>query len=342
MNMMPASIAARRTLDYVSPGSAEAYGLNDKDPVALPDEPKDSRHLKALDALLAKPLSGEASKHFRQILSVYPAGTLEALKKHGLTIEITQGQAVQGTTASGATAVGGYDPNERRIMVDESILMSNLGRHVMTHEVAHALDHMRGQRLGGKGLASSADTELKTLFSQYMARGAVEAVGQIRANIKAKEGDLPARTELTVEDSWGKMDVRYEQQGDNEVLRVEQQPRTLQGKIQDKMRQAATGSASGKDLPRVEVEVDLQRGGKAHVVQEGTVSVVTLPKSSVTFTGDIWSDYAHRSGMPEEYTAEAFSHYLENGSKREEMSFVDPDMLAYTEKVLNEEFNLHP
>lgn len=340
---MPASIVARRSLEYVSPGSAEAYGLSDTDGVVLPDEPTDSRQIKALDGLLAQPLKGEAGKVYRQILSVYPAGTLEALKKHGLSIEITQGQAVQGVTSSGATAVGGYDPAERRIMVDETILTSNIGRHVMTHEMVHAIDHMRGERNGSsKKLASTTDSELKTLFSQYMARGAVEAVGQIRANIKAKEGALPAKTEITVEDNWGKMDVRYEQQGENEVIRIEQQPRTLQGKIQDKMREAATGSKSGKDLPRVEVDIDLQRGGKAHVVQEGTVSVVTLPKNSVTFTGDIWSDYAHRSGMVEEYTAEAFSHYLEKGAKREEMEFVDPDMLAYTEKVLTEEFNLHP
>lgn len=340
---MTASHAPHRTYGYVSPGSAEAYGLSDTDAVVLPDEPTDTRHQKALDALLAQPLTGEASKVYRQILSVFPSGTLEALKKHGLAIEITQGQAVQGVTASGATAVGGYDPSERRIMVDQAILTSNLGRHVMTHEMIHAIDHMRGERAGSaKRLASTTDAELKTLFSQYMARGAVESVGQIRANIKAKEGVLPPKTELTVEDNWGAMAVHYEQRGDNEVIRIEQQPRDLQGKIQDMMREQATGSKGGKDLPRVEVDVDLQRGGQAHVVQQGTVSVVTLPKNSVTFTGDIWSDYAHRSAMPEEYTAEAFSHYLENGSKRDEMTFVDPDMLAYTERVLNEEFNLHP
>ncbi|NDD28090.1 MAG: hypothetical protein EB084_07475 [Proteobacteria bacterium] len=347
-----ASSASPHPLRYISPSSAEFYGLTDSSTTTMPAEPSDSRHQRAIDALLNAGVSPEARTRCRQILSVYPAGTLEALKKSGLTFEITKGQAVQGVSASGNVALGGYSPLERRIVFDEAVLMSNIGRHVVTHEMVHALDHMRGDRMKGNGLldrfksngmlASTKDSELASIYARYLARGAVEAVGQIRANLKAEHGALPPSATINIEDNWGAMSVEYRQEGEQEVFRIEQQPRTAESDIQERMREKATGSAGARRLPPTEVDVELARGGTAHVRQEGTVSTITMPKSGANFTGDIWSDYAHRSCLPEEYVAEAFSHYLQGGSKRDEMQFVDPDMLAYTERVLTDEFNLHP
>ncbi|MBM3462358.1 MAG: hypothetical protein FJX76_09675 [Armatimonadetes bacterium] len=324
----------------------DASELTDTSPDPTPPARLDSRHKASIDALLDK-VTDKSRERLYQILQVFPAGVLENLKDHGLTFEITAGAAAQGITPNGQAVLGGYDPMQRKIIFSEAVLMTRTGRHVAIHETVHAIDHMRAERKGYKDklpvLASTRDQDLAKLYAGYLARGAVETITQIRYALKEEHGgELPGHATLEGGDNWGAMAVEYTREDGKETFRIEQQPKLEASPIEQMMGMPEAPDRVARQLPRTEVEVPLHKGGKARVVQEGTISTITVSEGAVSYTGDVWSEYALRSGMVEEYTAEAFSFYLEKGNVHDEMEMCDPDMTAYTQKILDEEFNLRP
>lgn len=337
-----------RPLAYVPGFPADADALTDTTPDVTDATPLPSRQKQAVDALLGDKVSEKARARISDVLRVYPAPVLENLKKFGLSFEITQGQGAMGN-GNGQVALGGYDPVHKKIMFDEGVLMAKLGRHMLTHELVHSIDAMRGERDFGKAkdpiLASSKDKELLGLYAAYQARGAVEAIGQLRYALKdSNNGTLPVEGHIQGADNWGALDVNYRRQDGQEVFKIDQQPKMPKG-FMESIAEAVGAAAPdriARDLPRTEVDVELRKGGTAHVVQEGTVSEVTVKEGAISYTGDIWSDYAHRSGMVEEYMAEAVSYYLEKGNVREEMEAADPAVVSYVEKFIDQEFNLTP
>jgi len=320
--------------------------LTDTSPEQLPAANLDARHQQAIDALLGSYVSDKCRKRCQQIMSVYPAGVLENLKDHGLTFDIIRDGGALGMGPGGTVALGGYDPTQKKIIFGENVLMTKTGRHVLTHELIHAIDHMRGIRHHGESktplLDSTKDGDLAKLYAGYLARGAVEAISQLRYAIESESnGTLPEKAHITGEDNWGAMDVQYERKDGRETFRIEQQPRH-EGSLIEKLMGAEAPDRVARELPHTEVDIQLHKGGTAHVVQDGTVSTITLRDGGVSYTGDVWSEYAQRSGMVEEYVAEAFSFYLEQGNVRDEMEMADPGMFACVEKTLQEEFKVRP
>jgi hypothetical protein len=341
------TITPTSRLAFIPGMPTDAAELKDTTPDPVQDVKLSPRQQKAIDNLLLPDVSDKGRQRCYQILQVFPAGLLENLAANGLTIHVTQ----QGTTQNmggGKVMLGGYAPLQRQIAFDEPVLMHRAGRHVLTHEMIHAIDHMRAERVLGQQprpvLASTRDAEVKALYSNYMARGVVESIEQFRYNLKATQPDnqLPTQAQAAISDNWGTMQVDYERKDGKEIFHVEQQPVRRMGPMEEIEREENGVPGVTRDLPHTTVDVPMLRRQSAHVEQDGTASTITVPEGGISYTGDVWSDYAHRSGQVEEYTAEAFSFYLESPDSREKLEMADPDMFAYTKKVLDEEFNLRP
>jgi len=352
--------------------------------------PLDARRTAAIDSCIGK-CSDKARKRLQELFVPIPTGTLEALGKHGLKINITQGKGpgIPGLGGGGgAVAVGAYNLVTRKIQMDESVLMADMGAHVILHESMHALDHMRGNRatllgkipgstlprllMGSSPAESAHDKEFFGLYNAFNARANVEDIDVMRREVQLENDmKLPDKAKYVSDDAWGRRYVEYERKDGKEIFKINDNPQKEGKRIAGLaiggallaggmifggpvmatcggifLGLNAVGFLRNKlhniSKPKLETEIDMVKGIKAHIVQQEGKATVTVPDGARSFTGDVWSDYAHRAGKIEEYAAEAYSTFLEGGDKAQLMKDADPNLYAFVEKRLQEEFNMHP
>lgn len=373
-------------IDATTQGAGQAPAQGPAAPVQL-----DARRVAAIDSVIGK-CSDKARKRLQEIFAPIPSGTLEALGKHGLKIHVSQGKGpgIPGLGGgSGTVAVGAYNLVTRSIKMDESVLMADMGAHVVLHESMHAMDHMRGDRkslvlghipgvkyarifLSGSPAESARDKDMFNLYNDFNARANVEDIDVMRREVQLENNmQLPDKAKYVSDDGWGRRQVEYERKDGKEVFNINDNP-VKQGK---RIAGLAIGGAlvagsfvfggpamlavggiflglnvlgfvnqklHERNKPTLEVDVDMVKGNKAHVLQNEGKATITVPDGARSYTGDVWSDYAHRAGRIEEYAAESYSTFLEGGDKAQLFKDADPKMYAFTEQRLQEEFNLHP
>lgn len=336
---------------------------------------------KAVMDILSGTESPQAKRRMEGILADMPDSVLRNLHKHGLRIEITQGQAPM-PGAGGAVAVGAYNLITRKISMDESVLFSDFGRHVVLHEVTHAVDHMRGQRTSLVGdipvlkhapvfLRRSGDSskndELKGLYADYQARSAVEDACTFRMQAQMQLGSqMPEHLKVKMDDGWGIRGVEYQAKGSKDVITFDNDPGWVARKVTGAVLggiAAATGAYFGmpivmnaglgfiglqgaflaKDLATRKFgkehvsQIDMLGGEKATVVQKGPLVKVEMPEMSHPQMA-VWSPYAHRANMVEEYLAEGVSNYMEGGHERQLVEQQDPKLHAFVEGFIKDEY----
>lgn len=361
----------------------------------------DARRTHAIDQL-AGHVSKAARRRMQSILHPFPTGELEALHAKGVRFEITKApsEAQKAVSKDGLQMLGGYNLITRQIQLMESTLLGEDGPHTVVHELCHAIDHMRGDRLREPSGTpsdnlqraranalneSSLSPEVHALYQRYQARGGVEDVAALRDELRESHADaqsgLPRSARFTSTfDGWGPRPVRYERKDGVETFVIDsvkkagKAPLVLGGGAGAAIAAAGllfppiapvafglggllAGTALLETAQRIthkhktstsEVEVPLQGSATAHVIQRDERTVISLPEDAEPNEGDIWSPYAHRGSRGQEnrgvveYTAEAYSTYLEGGRKAREMRDRDPEMYAFVEKRLHDEFNLHP
>lgn len=226
--------------------------------------------------------------------------------------------------------------------------------------------------LSGSPAESARDKEMHSLYNDFNARANVEDVDVMRREVQLQNNmQLPASAKFKMDDGWGVRQVEYERKDGKEVFDINDNP-TKEGKRIANMAIggallvggltffgpimatvggiylgfSALGLAANKlhhaQNPTLTTDIDMVKGAKAHVVQKEGKATVTTPDGARSFTGDVWTDYGHRAGKIEEYTAEAYSTYMEGGDKAQLFKDSDPKMYAFVEKRLQEEFNSHP
>lgn len=360
----------------------------------------DSRRTEAIDQLV-----GDVPKAVRRrmqvVLQPFPTGTLEALYAHGVRFHITEApsEAQKASSEDGLQMLGGYNLITREIQLMRSTLLGEDGPHTVIHELCHALDHMRGERIRkpsrfdsenvrrarAQELAESAlSSQVHALYQRYQARGGVEDVADLRDEVRALSDDkktLPHKASLTSTfDGWGDRPVRYERKDGVETFVIDAAKR---GNAKALVLEAGLGSAIAatsllfppaapvalgiggllagtalkeaaerfihkKRASKSEVDVPMQRGVEANVVQHDERTVITVPEGARPLDDAIWSPYAHRGsrGLENrgvvEYTAEAYATWLEGGEHARAFRDADPEMYALAEQRLHDEFNLHP
>lgn len=247
------------------------------------------------------------------------------------------------------------------------------------------LRHLGALRIyfGGSELESGHDKDIRTFYHKYQARGNVEDVDVMRREVllaNDMKKPLPEQAKIISDfDHWGLRPVTYERKDGVEKFTIESTVRDRHKRLAHVAIGAtliAGGLAlpaflgpaavtvgglmvglaalgKGKEIihgllaPKTEVDVDLAtpQGTKAHVTQQDERATVTLADGARSYTGDTWSDYAHRGNMGQElrgageYVAEAYSTYLEGGDKAKLFLDDDPEMYHFVEKQLREEFN---
>lgn len=354
-------------------------------------ETVDGRRLAAIDHLVGK-VSDQARTRMQEILAPYPTGELEAMRRHGLKFSISQGKAEQiGAMAGGSStvALGGYIPVLRRVIFDESVLFSDMGPHMVIHELGHVMDHMRGNAssvmeripvlrnvrpLMTNPFESENDRATQELYNEFKARANVEDIDVMRREIKLENDmQLPDHYKYVSDDGWGKRAVSYQRKDGVETFHISS---SLKSSTPKGLVKAAIGATllagsiivggpvmatvggimlglgaigmvrerlHGRTHPTTEVDIAMKtEGAQAHVVQTHESATVTVPEGARSFTGDVWSEYAHRGAGVVEYVAEAYSTYLEGGDKAAMFKETDPKMYAFVEKRLQDEFNSHP
>jgi hypothetical protein len=253
------------------------------------------------------------------------------------------------------------------------------------HGIMSKIPLLRGIKVfTGTAMESGTDKEIRALYHEYQARGNVEDVDVMRREILINNDmkkPLPEKTSFVSDfDHWGLRPVHYERKDGVESFTIEP---TVKARNK-RLAHAAIGGAlvaGGMALPallgpaavavgglmlgvaavgqtrsflhkylapKTEVDVEMVKGAKAHVVQQDERSVVSVPDGARSFTGETWSDYAHRGNMGQEkrgageYVAEAYSTYLEGGDKAQLFHDNDPKMYAFVEQRLREEFKGTP
>lgn len=240
------------------------------------------------------------------------------------------------------------------------------------------------QMLKGTALESGRDKEIRTLYHEYQARANVEDVDVMRRELiiaNDMNKSLPAQMSIVSDfDHWGLRPVKYERKDGQEIFSIE--PAVASKKSATKKLAVTAAIAAGgcalssvlgpvpavigglvfgvtalgqvrqmlaaRSAQKTEVEVEMMKGAKAHVVQQDERAVVTVPEGARSYTGETWSDYAHRGNMGQEnrgaaeYVAEAYSTYLEGGDKAQRFLDNDPKMYHFVEQRLRDEFNRHP
>lgn len=238
-------------------------------------------------------------------------------------------------------------------------------------------------RFGPSPMESARDHEIRSLYHRYQARANVEDVDTMRNEVQIANDmkkPLPEHARIVSDfDHWGYRPVDYDRNNGMETFHIEPTMRARNKRLAHvaigaalmggglalpavlgpaaiavggiMVGLAAIGQVRSimhdRAAPRTEVDVELRspHGAKAHVVQQDERAVVTLPDGARSFTGDTWSDYAHRGNMGEEkrgvgeYVAEAYSTYLEGGDKAKLFRDNDPDMYHFVELRLRDEFN---
>lgn len=325
--------------------------------------------------------SPQARRRMEGILADMPDSVLRNLHKHGLRIDVTKGQAPD-ADGSGAVPVGAYNLLTRKINFDESVLFSDFGRHVVLHEVTHAIDHMRGQRtslVGGlpvlkhapvflrKSGDSSKNDELQGLYAEYQARSAVEDACEFRMQAQFRMGSqLPEHLKVKMDDGWGVRGVEYQAKGSKDVITFDNDTGWIARKVTGAViggLAAATGAYFGmpivmnaglgliglqgvflaKDIAARKFskehvsQIDMLGGEQATVVQKGPLVRVEMPEMSTPKMA-VWSPYAHRANMVEEYLAEGVSNYLEGGHERRLVESQDPKLHAFVEGFIKDEY----
>lgn len=368
----------------------------------VPDSPGrlGARRTEVIDNLVGD-VPKPVLKRMQSILQPFPTGVLEALYDNGVRFNITKKPSAtqKAVSKDGLQMLGGYNLVTKKIQFMESTLLGADGPHTVVHELCHALDHMRGERIRKPSSDQSENIrrarahevseshmsgQSHVLYQKYQARGGVEDVAAMRRELRALSDDqksMPLKATFTSTfDGWGDRPVRYERKDGVETFVIDTVKKegikalvigagaglaiAAAGLLVPAVAPVAfavggllAGSAlveSAQRLlhklrsPKTETDIDLTRGAKAHVMQQDERTVITLPEGARPHKGAIWSPYAHRGSKGQEnrgvgeYTAEAWSTYLEGGDKAKNLRDRDPEMYALTETRLWEEFNLHP
>lgn len=313
-----------------------------------------------VEALLSKGTYGPARQKLATLLATYPEETLREAKEFGLQIgtAVHQNQLMVGF---GEWAKGLYLPAEKRVVLDEKILMSAEGDALVFHEMTHALDAIRGVErhpirrqkplfLGPPAADSVTDARLGRLYGEYRARNRVEEAVEFRDRLALRypEG-IPAK----VTDG----DVTYERKGSTERVRFAEPTRLIPGQVGRLLAAGAVVAlgvalaaplmgAAGVALGalaaldgRGRQRVPDQEGNAEAVVTRGFRSTeVRLPEGYGTAPDTSWSDYAHRTNLVQEYLAEGMAALRQESPERREAMLVhDPKFARYLQQRLEQE-----
>ena len=314
-----------------------------------------------VEALISEKTHAAQRARLAAVLSSYPDAVLKEAAEFGLKVGVAfhPNQLVVGF---GERAKGLYLPAERRIVLDPQILMSPDGESLVHHEMAHALDAMRGPRrhpvrnlpstlMGTAPTADSVlDSRLGRLYAGYQARNRVEDAVEFRDRLVARfpEGLPESHTEG---------DISYRRSGSAERIRFAQKPgvqphqvpRLLAAGALLALGVATTAPLLGVAGLALGVVTALHGVGRQTVAdQEGTsqavvrrglrATEVTLPQDFGTPQDTSWSDYAHQSDLVQEYLAEGMAALRESSpQRREALELHDPGLARYLQKRLDQE-----
>lgn len=308
-------------------------------PAANPARPAASRP--EVEALIPSTTWGAARQKLAAVLATYPAETLRDAKEFGLQIgtAVHPNQLVVGL---GERAKGVYLPAERRVLLDSAVLLADDGDALVHHEMGHALDAMRGLErhplrrlkpliLGPAAPDSVSDPKLGRLYRDYRARNRVEEAVEFRDRLAARYPQgLPER--------FAEGDVTYERKGATEHVRFAEEHRLLPGQLGQALAAAALiGVGVAVSAPLLGV-VGVALGAVAAlqgfrtqhvdgvVVQSRPGSThVTMPAGYANPPDTSWSDYAHDTGLVQEYLAEGMAALRQaDPARRDAMRAHDP------------------
>lgn len=307
-----------------------------------------------VEALIPSSTWGAARQKLAAVLATYPAETLRDAKEFGLQIgtAVHPNQLIVGL---GERAKGVYLPAERRVLLDAAVLLADDGDALVHHEMGHALDAMRGLErhplrrlkpviLGPAAPDSVSDPKLGRLYRDYRARNRVEEAVEFRDRLAARypEG-LPERV---VQDG-----VTYERKGATEHVRFAEERRLLPGQLLRAVAAAAligVGVAVSAPLLgvvglAVGVATALQ-GFRTQRVDEAVVQSrpgsthVAMPAGYTNPPDTSWSDYAHDTGLVQEYLAEGMAALRQaDPARREAMRTHDPAFAEHLTDIISHE-----
>lgn len=305
-----------------------------------------------VEALIPSTTWGAARQKLAAVLATYPADTLRDAKEFGLQIgtAVHPNQLVVGL---GERAKGVYLPAERRVVLDGAVLMAEDGDALVHHEMGHALDAMRGLErhplrrlkpivLGPANPDSVGDPKLGRLYRDYRARNRVEEAVGFRDRLAARYPQgLPER----VSDGG----VTYERKGSTEQVRFSEERRLLPGQLTRALAAAAlVGLGVAVSVPLLGVAgvalgaVAALQGFRTQRVDEAVVqsrpgsTLVTMPAGYANAPDTSWSDYAHDTGLVQEYLAEGMAALRQDDpARREAMRLHDPAFAEYLTGVLS-------
>ena len=314
-----------------------------------------------VEALISEKTLGVQRSRLGAVLSSYPDEVLREAADFGLQVGVAihPNQLVVGF---GERAKGAYSPAERRIVLDAGVLMSSDGENLVHHEMAHALDAMRGpKRHPVRNLPSTLmglpptsdsvlDPHLGRLYARYQARNRVEEAVEFRDRLAGRfpEGLPETHTEGN---------VTYSRSGSVERIRFAEKVGLKACQV---ARLAAAGAllalgvattapllgVAGLALGAVtalhqvnrQTVADQEGTGQATVLRGLRSTEVTLPADFGTPQDTSWSDYAHETNLVEEYLAEGMAVLRETASQRREaMQRQDPKLASYLQKRLDQE-----
>lgn len=305
-----------------------------------------------MEALIPSTTWGAARQKLAAVLATWPAETLQDAKEFGLQIgtAVHPNQLIVGL---GERAKGVYLPAERRILLDPAVLLADDGDALVHHEMGHALDAMRGLErhplrrlkpviLGPADPDSVSDPKLGRLYRDYRARNRVEEAVEFRDRlaIRYPQG-IPQRV--------AEGGVTYERKGATERVRFAEERRLLPGQVTRALAAAALiGVGVAVSAPLLGVAgvtlaaVTALQGFRTQRVDEAVVQSrpgsthVTMPAGYADAPDTSWSDYAHDTGLVQEYLAEGIAAMRqEDSSRRQAMATHDPAFLEYLTGIIS-------
>ncbi|MHB2021400.1 MAG: hypothetical protein ACYCW6_31085, partial [Candidatus Xenobia bacterium] len=139
----------RTFLPYIP--SAVLTDVKNTEPEPESKDPVPAGYTQVVDKMCLPSCTPKARERLAQILRVYPLPMLQKLSDFGLRYDIKEGVGALGAGGGDSAVMGGYSPSKspigdaKSILFGELTVMSLIGRHVVLHETAHALDHMKGE-----------------------------------------------------------------------------------------------------------------------------------------------------------------------------------------------------
>ena len=162
----------------------------------------------------------------REILSALPEGTLRALARDGLTIEVTGAELPKGQ--KGPVRMGAYFPASKTISV---------GRWRATQRARSAHPPARGHArqsttCGPRGgqAESHGNERLAEAYGDFRARAAVQDALRVEAMLQKKNIPLDGHRSVH-NDGWGERGLRIQRHADFDRVTFDEQPHWMRGKV---------------------------------------------------------------------------------------------------------------